>query len=327
MKILKTLFLSVIALISLSRCSTDVDIYSDYKDITVVYGLLDKADDTIWLKVTKAFLGSGNALQFSKNPDSSNYPYKLDISLTGVKNGSEIQKIVFDTMTVRDKKAGDSIFYFPDQLMYYAVPSSVLNSQAVYHLSVKKSNGEIDASTPVIPNFNISYPVSRINFNYDKDIQWKSAPNGKRYEVDLVFHYKELLAGSTDTLNKSISWSLGVKKSTNTDGGESMEAAYTGQQFYNLLDNSLEKGLSIKRWAGNVDVKIACGSQDFDTYYEVNNTSGGMLQEAPSFTNIEGENAIGLLAARHNTIKELKLSVTSELTLINDYDLGFILNR
>lgn len=328
MNIFKVLFFAAAAIFIFNRCSTDVDIYSDYKDITIVYGLLDKSEDTVWLKVTKAFLGEGNALHFAKNPDSSNYANKLDVTLSGIKNGSEVQKLVFDTITIHNKQAGDSVFYYPDQLMYYAVTPSGLNADAMYHLLIKKGNEDIEASTPVINDFAITYPIYKITFKYDKEIQWNSAKNGKRYEVSLTFHYKELLPNTTDTLDKSISWSLGVKKSAGTEGDEPMGAAYSGEQFYSLLENSLEPVLNVKRWAGNVDVKIACGSDDFNTYYEVNNTGGGSLQEVPAFTNIEGKNSIGLLAARHNVVKISKLSSDSELKLVNEYkELGFILNR
>ena len=188
MKILKLFVVTALLIVLFNRCSTDVDIYSDYKDITIVYGILDKSDDTLWIKVTKAFLGSGNALEFAQNPDSSNYPYKLDVELTAIKNGSEIQKFIFDTITIHNKQAGDSVFYYPDQLMYYAVRTAALNSEAVYHLSIKKSKGDIEAQTSVIPDFPITYPVSRINFNYEKEIEWKSAANAKRYEIGLTFH-------------------------------------------------------------------------------------------------------------------------------------------
>ncbi len=328
MNIFKVLFFAAAAIFIFNRCSTDVDIYSDYKDITIVYGLLDKSEDTVWLKVTKAFLGEGNALHFAKNPDSSNYANKLDVTLSGIKNGSEVQKLVFDTITIHNKQAGDSVFYYPNQLMYYAVAPSGLNADAMYHLLIKKGNEDIEASTSVVNDFAITYPIYKITFKYDKEIQWNSAKNGKRYEVSLTFHYKELLPNTTDTLDKSISWSLGVKKSAGTEGDEPMGAPYSGEQFYSLLENSLEPVLNVKRWAGNVDVKIACGSDDFNTYYEVNNTGGGSLQEVPAFTNIEGKNSIGLLAARHNVVKISKLSSDSELKLVNEYkELGFILNR
>ncbi len=328
MNIVKTFFVTLLLLVLFNGCSTDVDIYSDYKDISIVYGVLDRSDDTLWVKITKAYLGSGNALEFAQNPDSSNYPYKLDVTLSAIKNGSEIQKFVFDTITIHDKQAGDSVFYFPNQLMYYTVRTAALNTQAVYHLSIKKSNGStIEAETSVIPDFAITYPVSRINFNYDKAVEWKSAVNAKRYEVGFTFHYRELLPDNPDTLDQTISWSLGVRKSSTTDGDEIMDIPYTGSVFFNLLDNSLEKGPNIKRWAGNVDVNIDCASQDFDTYYEVNNTSGGVLEEAPRFSNIKGNDALGLFASRHSVTKPVKLSVATELTLVQDYDLGFVINR
>jgi len=327
MKIFKVLFIISLLLILFSRCSTDVDIYSDYKDITIVYGLLDKSDDTIWVKVTKAFLGSGNALEFAQDPDSSNYPYKLDVELTGIKNGAEIQKFVYDTITIHNKQSGDSIFYYPNQLMYYAVRNVSLATQVVYHLSINKNDGNISAETSVIPDFPITYPVSRINFNYDKEIVWKSATNGKRYEVGITFHYRELWPNTTDTLNKTLSWELGVRKSANTDGDEFMTIPYTGSQFFSLLNSKLQKDPNVVRWAGKVDIRIACGSQDFDTYYEINNTSGGILEEAPQFSNIKGDNALGLFSARHTVIKPVKLSSATELTLVNDYDLGFVVNQ
>lgn len=328
MKIVKSLFVTLLLLVLFNGCSTDVDIYSDYKDISIVYGVLDRSDDTLWVKITKAFLGSGNALEFAQNPDSSNYPYKLDVALTAIKNGSEIQKFVFDTITIHNKQAGDSVFYFPNQLMYYTVRTAALNTEAVYHLSIKKSNGNtIKAETSVIPDFPITYPVSRINFNYDREVEWKSAVNAKRYEVGFTFHYRELWPNSNDTLNQTISWSLGIRKSSNTQGDETMNIPYTGSEFFTLLNNSLEKDPNVKRWAGDVDVIIDCASQDFDTYYEVNNVSGGVLEEAPQFSNIKGDDALGLFASRHSVTKPVKLSVATELTLVHDYDLGFLINR
>ena len=60
-KILLSLFSVFAFLMMFNACSTDVDLYADYKDITVVYGLLDSGADTNFIKINKAFLGPGNA--------------------------------------------------------------------------------------------------------------------------------------------------------------------------------------------------------------------------------------------------------------------------
>ncbi len=82
-KIIFSLILLIIGIAIFNRCSNEVDLYADYKDITIVYGILDVSDDTAWVKITKAFTGPGNALTMAHNSDSSNYPYKLDVSLNG----------------------------------------------------------------------------------------------------------------------------------------------------------------------------------------------------------------------------------------------------
>jgi hypothetical protein len=320
MGILKPLFAILLVCSLFSSCSNDVDIYADYKDITVVYGLLDSSDDTSWLKVTKAFSGPGNAIVFAQNADSSNYNYKLDVKIKGVENGLEKQSITFDTMTIKNKKPGDSVFYFPNQLVYYT--TEALNADYKYTLTINKQEESLTAETGVVNDFSITYPNRTINFMSDKDIEWYSGKNGKRYEANLVFHYKELLAGSTDTAYKSIGWYLGMRKSNTLDGGENMYIGYLGDVFYSTLENQLEKPLNVKRWATKVDVIIACASQVFDTYIEVNDGNDNLLSEVPVYTNIEG--GYGIFASRRTITKEVGLSVQSELKLITEYpDLGF----
>ena len=321
MNLFKGFIAGLIFLGIISSCSTEVDIYADYKDITIVYGLLDSSDDTTWIKVTKAFSGPGNALLFATNPDSSNYSYKLDVNLIGVQNGVEKQNITFDTITITTKNAGDSIFYYPEQLVYYS--SEVLNPDYNYSLTINKQGGELSSATGIVDDFSISSPNRFINFVYAKDIEWYSAANGKRYEVTLVFNYLELLPGTTDTLHKSIKWYLGMRKSVNTEGGEDMYIGYNGDVFYSTLENELEPILNIKRWSGPIDVIIASASQEFDTYLEVNNGTDNLLTEVPIYSNIDG--GTGLFASRKTITKPVQLSVTSELKLINEYpELGFL---
>lgn len=111
---MKSIFLSFIAIISLSlvSCSTDVDNFADYEDITIIYGLLEPGTDTTWVKITKAFLGPGNALVIAQNPDSSNYANKLDARLIK-KKGTNEDIIQLDTITISHKRPGDSIFTSP----------------------------------------------------------------------------------------------------------------------------------------------------------------------------------------------------------------------
>ena len=74
----------------LASCSTKGDLYADYKDIPVIYGLLDSNADTNFVKIIRAFSGSDeetvDATQVALIPDSNNYPGKLDAKIYRLKH-------------------------------------------------------------------------------------------------------------------------------------------------------------------------------------------------------------------------------------------------
>jgi len=308
-----------------NACSTDVDLYADYKDITVVYGLLDAQDDTAFIKVTKAFLGPGNALKIAQNPDSSNYSEKLNVQLTGKKGNVDLPVITLDTITIHNKMAGDSVFYFPSQLLYYTKAN--LDPLATYQLTIQRGEKEIVANTNMVESFPITFPTNRINFSADvaAQLRWNSAKYGKRYEVNLVFHYRELKPGNPDTLDKTLNWNLGMRKSITLNGGEELEVNYQGQEFYNRLGQQLEDVLNVKRWAGNVDVIISAGGDELSTFIDVNAPSNSIIQELPEYSNIE--NGYGIFSSRRNSTRTYRLTVQSETKLVEEYDWGFVINR
>jgi hypothetical protein len=324
---------SVLFVLIFSGCSTEIDMYAEYEDVNIVYALADVSDDTTWFKITKAFVGPGNALLIAQNPDSSNYPYKLDASITGKKNGVVSDPIILDTITIHNKLETDTIisdgdtiilnpFYAPDQLMYYAVAN--LDVNADYTLEIKKNDGEVlSASTGLVDYFSITKPYNRIAFSEtgDGSIEWYSPVNGVRFEVSLTFNYSEYAPGYGDTLYKSISWPVGTEIAKNDEGGESMQTSYSGPYFYTLLESELEDIPNVTRWAETVDIKIACGSQVLSTYLDINSGSGTLLDEVPIYSNIDG--GTGIFASRHTSYTVLELSTATERVLIEDYDLGF----
>ena len=336
MKNLITAFLLISSLLLITRCSTDFDMYADYKDITIVYSMADISSDTTWVKITKAYTGPGNALLMAQNPDSSNYPYKLDVTLVGKKNGNNLDPIILDTITIHNKPITDTIinddgdttiinpFYSPDQLVYYGVDE--LDRDAEYTLNINKNDGVLTASTNLVNSFSISKPVNRIAFSDnptspDGRIEWHSTKYGIRYEVSLRFNYSELSPGQNDTLHKHVDWFLGVVNAKSGNGDEELEETYNGQEFYNILESELEQIPNVERWADDVDITIACGSQVLATYLDINSGTGSLLDEVPVYSNISGGS--GIFASRYTVAKSMRVSSPTERTLVLDYDLGF----
>ena len=119
------------AVMGFSACSTDVDLYADYKEVPVVYGLLDARADTNYIKITRTFYAQGDAYTSAANPDSSNYPGKLDVRLVEYLNRDSIREIILDTITIHNKEQG--LFYAPDQKLYYTTEPLNLNSNSEHY--------------------------------------------------------------------------------------------------------------------------------------------------------------------------------------------------
>ena len=66
--------------ISFNSCDTRVNLYADYKDIPIVYGLLDATQDTNYVKIVRAFSNNNenpiSASDIALIADSNNYPGK-----------------------------------------------------------------------------------------------------------------------------------------------------------------------------------------------------------------------------------------------------------
>ena len=80
MRSLKILFIALLMTLAWA-CEEDFEINAPYQDITVVFGLVDPSDDTIFLKINKAFLGEGNTMEMAKIEDSSSYINGLNATI------------------------------------------------------------------------------------------------------------------------------------------------------------------------------------------------------------------------------------------------------
>jgi len=52
----------------LYSCNKTLNVNADWREITVVYGLLSQNEDTTYIKITKAFLGEGMHCNLQRLP-------------------------------------------------------------------------------------------------------------------------------------------------------------------------------------------------------------------------------------------------------------------
>ena len=323
------------ALLSMASCKKTLNVNAAWKDVTVVYGLLDQTEPIHYVKISKAFLGPGDALQFAQISDSSNYD-TLNVYLEEYNSTILLRTIALRDTMIMNKDSG--IFYFPVQKVYYS--NARLNTGLTYHLVIKViKNGvarkEVEGYATLIGDVDVSIPMSvaKASFLSGKttEVKWTSATGGIRNQVNIRIRYAETIIGAPNsTVIKSLDWlALTDIKSLNDKGGQTMDYFINGDGFFIFMGAQLKSdtvnGQPVTRALRNCDFIITVGSEDLSTYMDVTAPSMTIIQERPAFTDII--NGIGLFSAR--TVKSVDSLQFSLYTLdeikTNQYtrNLGF----
>ena len=114
----------------LPSCSTDFDLTSDWKDVTIVYGLLDKDVNYNYIRIEKAFLDqTTNALTIAQIPDSIYYK-RLNVELQEFNNGNLINTIPLEEIN------GDTMNISKDTGIFASSPNILFNSSTRISLPI-----------------------------------------------------------------------------------------------------------------------------------------------------------------------------------------------
>ena len=326
MKIKNLLFLILPLFFS---CETDFDVNANWKDVTIVYGLIDPNNDDQLIKINKAYLGQGDAIQMASISDSTNYdPSNLIVKIHRVReqvfNTYDTLSTVILTDTVLDKD--DGLFSTDDNIIYtFKKPSSFYNTNSIYVLEILNlsSGQKVTSETEIINSF--SFESLNPSFEWGlyngeladslrfrtKNIEWQNSNNGVIYQLDILINYLE------SGIVKSLSWSQPLVEYSSGN----MNLKIKGDQFFQFLENNLDNNTT-KQFL-NLDLVMTIGAQDLKTYIDVNQPFSGIVQERPVFSNID--NGVGLFSSRYtyDDIKGIELTNSTLNYMINDLDLGF----
>ena len=314
-------FIGLMALVFAS-CSTDVDLYNDYKDIPVVYALLDAQADTNYIKITKAFCGDDehpiDANVIALIYDSSNYPGKLDAFIEELKSSSNQQfqptgrKIFLDTVTINDKKPG--YFYSPHQKLYYTTERFNTNDVGTkyrYRLHVVKPEGDTATAETSIVSGDTKVTTRKVNFqskpsNNASKLVFATTEEATLYELAMQFDYLEVHPGKP-SVKKEVSWSYGTKRLSEYEsvaGSDNLYCLYYDvNTLFNVLDDAIgndtvwdENHPNVIRYIGDFTLYISAAGEDFDNYYQFTQAMQNGLSLSTDYSNVKG--GCGLFSSR-----------------------------
>ncbi len=316
----------------LPACETDFDVNASYKDITIVYGILDPAQQNQYIRINKAYLGQGDALQYAQIADSITYDTAIIFAkIDELKGDVVLQSIFLKPRRVQRSEDPNSPFYnpqFPYLLVYEGkipTPAAISGNDTIwihtdhkFRLEVhnKKTGKLVTSTTLMVKDFNISRPlynpskpfIKILNKENQNTVKWRAAVNGRRFQAVYRFYYKEF-TGANDTTYHSADYQLGVVKSQRTDGTEDLEISFSGSAFYKFLSSVIPPNPSVKRLPWKMDLIIAVIPDEFNIYLEVNEPSSSIVQERPEYTNIV--NGYGLFTSRF--VKKRTFNIDTEM--------------
>ena len=317
-------------------CSTDIDLYADYKEIPIIYGILDAKADTNYVKITRLMSVEGDAYLTATNPDSSYSPGKLDVRIVEYCNGDSIREIILDTITIHNKEQG--VFYAPDQKLYYTTEKLNLNAPKKHYsycLKVVLPDRLLTSKADMVGNSGFSAQSLAVNFSKayfgmaSRKFLFRPATNATIYQVKMSFTFLEQRTPDDDSVPRTMYWDVGSFSNDfffySTDG-DAYVFPYRPEAFYDKLKEFIGGDTAVaglKRYIGDypVEVSITAGGEHLRQYIYNNDVSGGFITGDPEFALIDG--GFGVFSSRTTTRKSVRLGGETVPDLLAMTNWGF----
>lgn len=329
MKFYRFLLGALAGILLFSSCENEVDVNADWKDVPVVFGLLNVDSLNQYIRVSRVFLGEGDALQYAQIPDSLYYnPEDIEVKVTEIINGNETRFWILNDTTGIAKDT-NGIFAAPEQIVYYfkVNPNQKLNKEAQYDLRIlnRKTGNVLLGSTLLVEKVSLKTPsnfAQQVNIlpRQNSTVAWITSRNGKIYEVLINFIYREYSPDAPANLvRKVVPINLGRVIANDDLGGEELSTELNNLSVYQILAASIPASTLENpkiRLADSLEYIINVGDDDLYTYINVNQPSNTVAQERPQFNNVS--NGLGLFASRNAFARKIILGQATTDSLRNN---------
>ncbi len=327
--ILTLLSLFFVLVIGLIACSNDFDVNADWKEITVVYGLLQQTDSIHYIRINKAYVGD-NAYELAAVTDSLYHDGPLNIQMNERNDSLEIMN-TFSLQKVNaadegiEKEAG----LFANSPYYIYKTTGQLNFDYTYELLIETPAQKIvTANTTLVEEFSIIHPNAEVPINLLNPfmVRWRHAQNAAIYELDVYIYYYEWNYDEQGTLVKTTERSKwNVFSNLKREGhvpGNALQYEVNNESFYYHLASSLNnKENLVKRELRDLEFVVHAGSEELKRFSSSQRAHFNITstQVTPTYTNIEG--GIGIFSSTYSEYADSILIGPYSLNLLACSDL------
>ncbi|MDD2191356.1 MAG: hypothetical protein PHO12_02265 [Bacteroidales bacterium] len=334
------IILFIASLIVFVSCEVEFNPNGDWKETTIVYGVLDQDADTNFIRVQKCFLGDGNYIQFAREKDSIYYKQdEIEVSIYGFYDWETSgwdttkakQTIHFNYTEIYSKPEGE--FYSETAPIYFT--KTKLNADFTYYLVVRnhKTGNITTANTRLVSDYKVTGPSGSIfGFNYNATYnaniltcKWVSATSpikgemARSFQPAIRFNFME--NGNRSHIN--ISSNSIINPFTDTD--KTLEyKIFEADVLFQIKNKISERGNASRSFMNDspsFEIYVYGSGESLKEYID-NNAPLVSLTEKPLYSNIE--NGTGIFSSRRLHIKKgyTEWSEAFEMT-IKSYGIGF----
>lgn len=314
-------------------CTEDINYLGSFKETAIVYGLLDHADSIHIIKVNRAFIGPGNALEIAQIPDSS-YFENVKVTVSEYLDGNLSRSWLLNDTIIQDKDTS-GVFFAPEQKVYYfkTLPTgpnettqvspdpqmTSLNKNAEFRISIDINDGTyiVTGSTELVHGITSTTTSQNFTFKFADDpgeyiSTGVSASNtGNSYVVNAQLDVEFYEYRGTDFSVNSFKWNIGE---ADVLPNASRTFSALGSTFYDLIAANVTNDPTIdKRTFKGIWITLTGGAEDLFNYMVVNRPSSSLAQSKPTYTNLSINNdgkVLGIFSSRQ-TLRVFKPFYTS----------------
>ena len=289
----------------INSCKTDFQVNDSYKEIDVVYGLLNIKDTIQYIRIEKAFLNNNNsAYTIAANMDSIYHKDTLKVVLEEYRNGFLNTSTSLYKIYNTNKDPG--AFASPGQFLYRTPPGFKLYAASTYKIRVKdpKTGVEANASTAIVDSIQPGSPSRAGSINIPTDLSqymffsFYTGNHSRFYNVSIVFNYKEETNNDPATLrHDSVIFPLGnYIKTADLNGNATLRINVAATDFLSFLGNNIKADDHKTRFFEYPRIIIDGGGEEIYNYILIYTPAIGVVQKKNDYSNIN--NGQGVFSSR-----------------------------
>lgn len=292
----------IVLMIAISACSNELDLVSDWKDVPVVYSLLDASDTAQYIRVEKAFLDPNTSALVLAQISDSLYYENITVNLIDPL-GEALPFDLIDANLDGFQREEGIFANSPNYLFKRKTDDINFVNGGLYKLEVQREDNlpTVTAETHVLEPIEIKVPNTQLTIRLQHEstfkVKWTSGEEAKIFDVYLHFKYEESEPGNPNNLiDKTLTWRMGSNI-------EDDEVSVDGEEFYQFIMSSLDPLENGIRIASSIEIQVDGAGEELQTYLTILEANSGITssQELPVYTNLsEGR---GLFSSRYTALE------------------------